>query len=570
VSRSVDIFKSMEDGLTSKQITQSLELLGKLMELHDHDAFRAKNFQSAAYNLNKAAVDVPNASDEALLAIPGVGKTVLEKIHELRDSGTLPELVDLMSKTPTGILGMLRIKGLGPKKISMIWRELGIDTVHALETACLDNRVAALRGFGPKTQQGILDQIEFIKEHNNQRLFANVEPTAELLVARLKEACSPHPLYVTGDYYRCSQTLNLLEFVTSTDALGLIQQKLPEYKPAIVSDGELAFEVDGVPVQVHGAPNGLVDWHRFRRSMSEAHRELLAEKGWDEKSVSIEKDEDVYAALQLPYIVPEMREGLHEFEWAAQHTANDLVTNDDFNGMIHMHTTYSDGFNSIEEMAEACIAMGAAYMVLSDHSQSAYYAGGLKIDKLVKQHAEVDTLNKKYSGRFKIFKSIESDILMTGALDYPNDVLATFDLVIASIHAGQKMTEPQGTARLIKAIENPYTTILGHPTGRLLLRRPGYPIDHEKVIDACAANNVVLEINANPNRLDVDWTWIWYAMEKGVMLAINPDAHVTTGLNDIRYGVRVARKGGLVKQRLLNALTLEKFETFLTEQRRKR
>jgi len=203
-------------------------------------------------------------------------------------------------------------------------------------------------------------------------------------------------------------------------------------------------------------------------------------------------------------------------------------------------------------------------------AQSAGYAGGLKPDKLKQQHAEVDAVNKELNGKFKIFKSIESDILMSGKLDYPDEILATFDLVIASIHAGQKMSEPQGTARLIKAIENPYTTILGHPTGRLLLRRPGYPIDHEKVIDACAANNVVLEINANPNRLDVDWTWVWYAMERGLMLAVNPDAHNINGLHDVRFGLHAARKGGLVRKHLLNALSLDAFEVFLQQQLKKR
>ncbi|HZG00085.1 MAG TPA: helix-hairpin-helix domain-containing protein [Chitinophagales bacterium] len=560
----------MEDGLTGKQITQTLELLGKLMELHDQDAFRAKGLQSAAYNLNKAAVDVVNGSDEALLAIPGVGKTVLGKIHELRENGSLPELLDLMSKTPPGVIGMLRIKGLGPKKIAMIWRTLGVETVHALEMACADNRVAELRGFGPKTQQAIMDQIEFIKEHNNQRLLANVESTAELLLSRLKSVCNPHPVYVTGEYYRCAQTLGALQFVTNAEGLALIQSNLSEYHPAALGDDQLAFEVDGFPVQVHGVADGLVEWYRFRYSLAEGHREALVEKGWDERPKRIADDAEIYAALELPFIVPEMREGNDEFEWAAKYNADDLVTARDFNGMIHMHTTYSDGFNSIREMADACIAMQAQYMVLSDHSQSAGYAGGLKPDKLKQQHAEVDTVNKELNGKFKIFKSIESDILMSGKLDYPDEILATFDLVIASIHAGQKMSEPQGTARLIKAIENPYTTILGHPTGRLLLRRPGYPIDHEKVIDACAANNVVLEINANPNRLDVDWTWVWYAMERGVMLAVNPDAHNIDGLHDVRFGLHAARKGGLVRKHLLNALSLDAFEVFLQQQLKKR
>jgi DNA polymerase (family 10) len=273
---------------------------------------------------------------------------------------------------------------------------------------------------------------------------------------------------------------------------------------------------------------------------------------------SISSEEEIYASQQLPYIIPAMREGRSEFEWSEKYTNEQLIQWTDLKGCVHNHSTYSDGKNTLLEMAEACRNLGLSYFGIADHSQYAAYAGGLKPDRVLEQHQEIDQLNQKWSD-FRILKGIEADILPDGSLDYDSDVLASFDYVVASVHAGLNMDLEKAMVRLMKAIENPYTTILGHPTGRLLLTRPGYPLQMSKIIDACAANNVAIELNASPYRLDVDWRYIYEAMEKGVFISINPDAHHVDGLKDMEWGVRLARKGGLVKELTLNALPVEEF-----------
>jgi DNA polymerase (family X) len=267
-------------------------------------------------------------------------------------------------------------------------------------------------------------------------------------------------------------------------------------------------------------------------------------------------DEEIYDALNLQYIEPELREGLTEVSLAEKHAIPKLIELEDLKGILHNHSTYSDGVHTLKEMADYCKELGYQYFGICDHSKTAVYANGLPIEKIIEQQKEIDTLNSTYTN-FKILKGIESDILNDGSLDYPEDILKTFDFIVASVHSNLKMPEEKATERLIKAIENQYTTILGHPTGRLLLARKGYPINHKKVIDACAANKVSIELNAHPYRLDIDWRWIPYCLERGVMISINPDAHHREGFKDMYYGVCVARKGMLDAENCLNALSLD-------------
>ncbi len=267
-------------------------------------------------------------------------------------------------------------------------------------------------------------------------------------------------------------------------------------------------------------------------------------------------EKEIYDYYHLQYIEPELREGLNEVELAKENKIPILIDVKDLRGILHNHTTYSDGINTLKEMAEYCKKLGYEYLGICDHSKSAFYANGLNEERVIAQQQEIDELNKILFP-FKIFKGIESDILNGGSLDYNEDILKTFDFIVASVHSNLKMNEEKATERLIKAIENPYTTILGHPTGRLLLSRAGYPINHKKVIDACAANGVIMELNAHPYRLDIDWRWIPYCLEKGVMISINPDAHETQGYHDMYYGTCVARKGMLTKEMCFNALSLE-------------
>ena len=266
--------------------------------------------------------------------------------------------------------------------------------------------------------------------------------------------------------------------------------------------------------------------------------------------------------MHLQYIVPELREGLQEAELAREGKLPELIQFSDLKGVLHNHTTYSDGVHTLKEMADHCKGLGYEYLGICDHSKTAVYANGLSIDRVLEQQLEIDRLNAGYQG-FRIFKGIESDILGDGSLDYPEEILKTFDFVVASVHSNLKMSEEKATERLIKAIENPYTTILGHPTGRLLLARPGYPVDHKKIIDACAANRVSIELNAHPYRLDIDWRWIPYCLEKGVAVSVNPDAHHREGFQDMYYGICAARKGMLTRQTCLNAMGLQEFEAYL-------
>jgi DNA polymerase (family 10) len=283
--------------------------------------------------------------------------------------------------------------------------------------------------------------------------------------------------------------------------------------------------------------------------------------------VSGSSEEEIYRSGGLQFIEPELREGLNEIDFARENKIPKLIELTDLKGILHNHSTYSDGMNSLKDMAEYCNELGYEYLGICDHSQSAFYAEGLKPERVFEQHLEIDELNKKLFP-FKIFKGIESDILNDGSLDYTEDVLKTFDFIVASVHSNLKMNEEKATARLITAIENPYTTILGHPTGRLLLSRPGYPIDHKKVIDACAANGVVIELNAHPYRLDIDWRWIPYCLEKGVVISINPDAHEKHGYHDMYFGTCAARKGMLTKEMCFNALSLNEMEAHFSKRKK--
>jgi DNA polymerase (family 10) len=372
---------------------------------------------------------------------------------------------------------------------------------------------------------------------------------------------------VSGELSRNCEVISSLVFIVQTSdmfgAHGLIdgvegmqtdfQQSSPfSWRGHL--DGHL------IPIEIHFAEESQAKALQFQLGSNPEHLALV--NFFQQKN--IQQTEDVYSSQNLPFIVPEMREGFKEFEWAAKYQASDLVQLTDLTGCLHNHSTYSDGKNSLLEMAEACRALGLTYFGIADHSQYAAYAGGLKEEDLFRQHAEIDALNQQWTD-FEILKGIEADILPDGSLDYNDRILASFDYVVASVHAQLVMDQDRAMGRLIKAIENPYTSILGHPTGRLLLTRAGYPIDTSKILDACKANGVSIELNASPYRLDLDWRHIYEAMEKGVYVSINPDAHKIEGLKDMEYGVRVGRKGGLLKALTLNALPLHELKSFFAK-----
>lgn len=524
--------------MSSDEIIDALELQAKLLELHGENSFKIKAFSNAAFKLNKMRFDFLDKTQEQIDAIEGIGKSISQFISELRQHGSAREQDELLERTPSSVLEIMAIKGLGPKKVNAIWKELGCETIGELLYACNENRLASLKGFGTKTQAAVKESILFRLQNVSKKHYAAIDKFLEEYLTQLRKAYPYIQVDFVGAYRRKCEVLDKLE---------------------VLSDLELPQEVKnldsltGLPVTYH-----LCDKNNFVKQLFEltANAEHLKIIHYDSlPSGTFHSEPEIYKALQLPYMPPEIREGLNEVKFLKQHSDSELIEMNDLKGILHNHTTYSDGLNSLKEMADYCKELGYQYLGICDHSKSAFYAGGLTEERIDEQHAEIEDLNETYSD-FKILKGIESDILNDGSLDYHSNTLKLFDFVVASVHSNLKMTEEKANERLIKAIENPYTSILGHPTGRLLLARPGYPIDHKKIIDACAANGVSIELNAHPYRLDIDWRWIYYCMEKNVMVSINPDAHHKEGYHDMYYGVCAARKGLLTKDKCLNALSL--------------
>lgn len=555
--------------MDNKTIARTFKLCGQLMELHNENPFRSKAIASASFKIDKLPFQAAEASLEQLSEQPGIGKSTAEKIKQIITTGTFPELDELLAKTPEGILEMLKIKGLGPKKIQIIWSELEIETVGELYYACNENRLIEAKGFGLKTQEDIKKAIEFSIANQGWFLYAKVVSAADTVLSSLRSALPTYRIEFTGDFRRKCEVLSQVEMITDAN-LSMLQSAILglNYELEIEErDSSISFKDENTcPFIVYTATTDTFAQDWLIKTGSEAHIALLRAISPTLPSAATEKD--IYNAMGLDYIVPELREGLNEVSLAQSKNLPTLVEFEDLKGTVHNHSTYSDGVHTLREMALYCKdTLGLSYFGICDHSKTAVYANGLTEERLLQQWAEIDKLNEELTP-FRIFKGIESDILSDGSLDYADDILAKFDFVVASVHSNLKMDEEKATARLLKAIENPYTTILGHPTGRLLLSRAGYPLDFKKIIDACAANSVVIEINANPLRLDLDWRWHRYALEKGVLLSINPDAHRTEGLLDMHYGIYVARKGGLTKEKCLNAFTLEEITRFFADRKR--
>ncbi|MCS4225393.1 DNA polymerase (family 10) [Sphingobacterium sp. BIGb0165] len=551
--------------MDNKAISKIFKLCSQLMELHNENPFRTKAMASASFKLDKLPFRIDDASLEELSAQPGIGKSTAEKAKEVAQTGTFKELQDLLANMPSGVVEMLNIKGLGPKKVQIIWQDLGIESVGELLYACNENRLVEAKGFGLKTQEEIKKSIEFSISNQGWFLYAKVLSQADTFYAILKTHFPSSLLSFTGDFRRKCEVLSTVDLLIS-ESIEAVEKFLGDY--TLVEKTENSLEItDELGFTFKVFSTNINDFYRdlILSTGSTAHLDLLFNILPDLPSLSSE--EAIYRNLRLDYIEPELREGLDEIERAQNHTLPQLIQFKDLKGTLHNHSTYSDGVHTLEQMALHCKdALGLEYLGICDHSRTAVYANGLSIERLEEQWKEIASLNEKLAP-FKIFKGIESDILSDGSLDYPDEVLAQFDFVVASVHSNLKMDEEKATARLIKAIENPYTTILGHPTGRLLLSRSGYPLDFKKIIDACAVNKVVIEINANPLRLDLDWRWHRYAVEKGVLLSINPDAHRTEGLLDMQYGIFVAQKGGLEAKNCLNTYSLTEITNYFSNRR---
>jgi DNA polymerase (family 10) len=556
--------------MDNSAISHHLSLLSKLMDIHGDNSFKAKSLSSAAYTIDKLPVELATLSKEKLFAVKGIGESIGKSVIELIDTGRLAALDKHLVATPHGILEMLKIKGLGPKKIATVWKDLEVESIGELLYACNENRLLLYKGFGEKTQNNIKEAIEFYLSHQGSYLYAQIESFAIDFDTRLREHFSNNHFHLTGDYRRHSLTIDKLEWVTDAqpEAIQEFFEKA-DYPVEKEDDTLIVVGPENVAMHFYVTPSELIFTKLFATSCSAEFFTAWKEGfGWDENKMS-SSEEQFFSDYKLQAIPPFLRETKTVIDKAKKNYVPDVIQFEDVKGIIHTHSDWSDGSYTIEQMAKAAIEEGYEYLVISDHSKTASYANGLLPEKIKAQHILIDELNDKFKP-FKIFKSIESDILNDGSLDYDEEILASFDLVIASIHSNLKMSQEKAMKRLLNAIANPYTTILGHMTGRMLLSRNGYPVNYEEVIEACAKHNVVIELNANPRRLDMDWKWIDYAIQNGVLISIDPDAHFVEGYNDIKYGVLAAQKGGLTKANNLSSFNLQEFEAYLQKQKLKR
>ncbi len=552
--------------MTNKAIAQAFQELGDIMELHGENPFKIRSYQNAYITLRKLDSPLSEMSDEEIAAIKGVGSAIAGKIRELLDTGRMTTLEKYRAMTPEGVQEMLHISGFGPKKVLAVWKDLGVETVGELLYAVNENRLIELKGFGQKTQEDLKGKLEYYQRSKGSFHYATLEKAALALVDKLRAVFPGVPVELCGEMRRCAITPSRIEILAGADIETARLLDAANLQPREAQgEGIHASTQEEYPVTFYTCDMRDFGSRLFRYTGAADFIEAFVQRfpGIDFKGLADEKL--VFERAGLPFIAPEMREGAYALDLTVQGRLPDLLRESDIKGVVHAHSTYSDGLHSLRDMALEARALGYGYLVITDHSKSAFYANGLQPERVIQQWAEIDQLNAELAP-FRIFKSIESDILNDGSLDYEADILSGFDCVIASVHSNLRMDEDKATQRLITAIENPYTTILGHPTGRLLLSRKGYPIDHRRVIDACAANRVAIEINANPYRLDLDWQWIPYALEKGVKLCINPDARSKAGIRDIHYGVCAARKGGLSAAECLNTLDAEGFLAYCSNE----
>ena len=549
--------------MENKQIIKLIKQTTKLMELYGENDFKIRSYNSAIFNIEKANLRLADLSEDELSNIDGIGKSIAGSLNEIIQSGEYTYLNELTAKTPKGVLEMLQLSGFGPKKVKLIWEKLEIETLEELVEACKKDQIAQLKGFAKKTQEQLLEAAEFTISNRGKLHFREAEKLANDLKEQMAQMEGVGQVEVTAEVRRKMPVISAVEMLVVTDQKAAVIKyfkALPEFDIQAKLSGPLKLALQhnhyGIEVLIHFCKAEDFINELYRSSANPLHLSLSWKEGetiYDAlKEQAFPSEEAIFQSLDIPFIPVELREGLWEQAMIEQDGIPQLVEMQDLKGIMHNHSTYSDGAHSLRQMAEYCKELGYEYLGISDHSKTAVYASGLTEDAVKKQHAEIDELNKELAP-FKIFKGIESDILNDGSLDYSEEVLASFDFIVASIHAQLNMDEQKATERLIKAIANPYTTMLGHPTGRLLLKRKGYPINHKAVIDACAEHGVIIEINAHPWRLDLDWKHVRYALEKGVKISINPDAHEQKGYHDMYYGLCVGRKAGLTAKDTFNA-----------------
>jgi DNA polymerase (family 10) len=561
------------------QIADFFSQIADLLELHGENSFKVNSYRNVSLKLNYLHdANHKNYSSEQAIQQLKLSKGMTELFVEIASTGQSSFLNNLIDNTPSGLIDLLQLRGLGPKKVHLLWKSIGVTNIDLLEEACLTGKISTVKGFGLKSQEAIISSLKFLKENKGKVHYYLGNEYADMVKNDLVSRFPGLLVSVTGELRRKLEVINDISFLIGTNQRIEVLHYLDSLSYL------LKFKNISGPFSWRGLLVGanlkiefvLTNPNDFYKNLiiytgCQAHLQLNVNAttlGQLAHEVTFSSEEEFYKKIGFHFVPPELREGIFEKPmFAISNDKPSLIDYEDLCGPIHCHTTYSDGKNTIKEMSEECINLGYKYIGITDHSQSAAYAGGLNEERIKQQHREIDMLNGALYP-FKIFKGIECDIKMDGSLDYDESVLELFDFVIVSIHTGLQMDKASATHRLIKAIENPFTTMLGHLTGRLLLRRSGYEIDHIAVIDACAEHNVIIELNSNPMRLEIDWRWLDYAKKKKVPISINPDAHSTIGIQDMRYGINCARKGGLIKNEIFNALNASEVSNYFNNRKK--
>lgn len=560
--------------MDKNEIAETLSEIGTILEIKGENPFKCRAFHNGARVLETLDGDLKELIESREISkVKGLGPSLVEKITEMVKQGKCSYLAELRETVPPGLLEMLEIPGLGPKKVKAVYEILEIKTVGELEYACLENRLVELEGFGKKTQEKILQGIAYRKKFQNQYLYSEAIHDAAEVLSFLES--DPHVIRVSlaGSLRRHKETVKDVDLVASSKNPKKVMESFVGYKRVdeVIAKGETKSSVrldSGLQVDLRVVTESEFPFALHHFTGSKEHNTALRSRAKkmnlkmneyglfrDDKPIPCTTEEEIFKALKLSFIPPEMREDHGEVEVSESGQIPDLVSEKDIRGIFHVHTTYSDGIHSLEEMVRAAERLGYEYIGISDHSKSARYANGLKEDDIRRQHEEIDRLNAR-GLRIKILKGIESDILGDGKLDYKDKVLESFDFIIASVHSGFSMPEAKMTDRIVTAMSHPLTTMLGHVTGRLLLSRPEYAVNMKKIIEAAAEHRVVIELNSNPHRLDIDWRHLKELKARNALASINPDAHRMDGLSHVHYGVGIARKGWLTPKDVLNTRPL--------------
>ncbi|HYF35764.1 MAG TPA: DNA polymerase/3'-5' exonuclease PolX [Prosthecobacter sp.] len=578
--------------MTREDAVQILERIALLLELKGENPFKVRAYRTGAEVVQGYGDDIMRlAAEGALAGIKGIGDALRDKLKEMATTGRLEFYEKLKAEFPEGLFELFQVQGLGPKKIAALYSTLGVGSIDDLKRACASGEAAKLSGFGAKTVEKILESIAFREQHATEFAAEQVYAVAQSILEALREHPKVTRAEVCGSFRRGKETVHDLDFLVATkepEAVIGDFVKLPVVSQVIAQGGTKAsvHTATGLQCDLRAVSRKEFPFALTYFTGSKEHnvvlRQRALDKGWSLNEYAftpvegkegppippVHDEADLYRALGLDYVDPELRENMGEFEAAVHGRLPHLVHLENLRGVFHNHTTASDGAATLREMADAAQELGLQYLGISDHSKSSFQANGLNEARLRAQIEEIRELNQEYDkGVFRVFAGTEVDILKDGTLDFEDALLAELDFVVASVHNLFNLPEAEMTKRIIRAIENPHVTMLGHLTGRLLLTRPGYAVDVPAIIEAAAATGTIIELNANPWRLDMDWRWWRLAKEKGVKCSINPDAHSARELQGVLFGVRSARKGWLTRRDVVNCLPLGEIEQMLRKKR---